>query len=350
MARPTHYASRVPAGGIGTWEAPCNYKRDLRTFWDKGRNRFTDDPREVTCAKCLAAIADETAPDRQEAKSALTPKYGLNPTRVGCRIEVPVAAEDTASDTPREYSNARFAVAAYVRHRDETDAIRTNEMDPNMPRIESDRPVPDRAMRHGEQFADVQAALGHALDQPMLCAGSSLTVQQRLTVIVWDVAGELVYENPEARVPRTKANVSLEHAGEVRKKTWLPRRVGVGRQWISRRIAEWQGRDESEVSEQDVKWFVDAMMRVVRERLEPGGRVPRGTGQEDAMAVTKPWDLEGWDAIGKAIGKDARTAQRYAARAEDPLPVKRPRHTTEVVAVEAELTAWFARQVDESAA
>lgn len=66
------------------------------------------------------------------------------------------------------------------------------------------------------------------------------------------------------------------------------------------------------------------------------------------MAVKKPWDLEGWEAIGKALGRDERTARRWEKRSRetaDPMPVMRPGHMQEVVAVEADLEAWLARQL-----
>jgi len=57
------------------------------------------------------------------------------------------------------------------------------------------------------------------------------------------------------------------------------------------------------------------------------------------------WDLVGWSEIADALGISVRTAHRYAALAEDPLPVFR--FNGRLRARSPELAAWTARRLDE---
>jgi hypothetical protein len=54
--------------------------------------------------------------------------------------------------------------------------------------------------------------------------------------------------------------------------------------------------------------------------------------------------VQGWESIAKAIGVDQRTAQRYARRSKDPLPVYWRRCGGFVVAHATALRDWAARQ------
>ena len=54
--------------------------------------------------------------------------------------------------------------------------------------------------------------------------------------------------------------------------------------------------------------------------------------------------VEGWKAIAEAIGMDERTAQRYARRPKDPLPVYWRRCGGFVVAHATALRDWLERQ------
>lgn len=63
-----------------------------------------------------------------------------------------------------------------------------------------------------------------------------------------------------------------------------------------------------------------------------------GEGQDMAGR----WDLEGWKAIGEAIGRGEGAAKRYAEREHDPLPVHE--QLGRIVAERREVEIWLSRQ------
>lgn len=111
---------------------------------------------------------------------------------------------------------------------------------------------------------------------------------------------------------------------------------------VAEELARRHGR---EVTERQVEIAEKAMRQSAEEALRRAGelRAARPRKERETMAAPEGWDVEGWVAIGKVVGRGADTCQALEKREENPLPVER--YSGRVIARREDLRAWVAREI-----